>query len=235
MVTENGGAVEEIGERLKKAGKGFGAFNRWFGSYNLQPSTKMIIVKRVLTPMAIYGLEVCPLRKEEERRLNTVHMTWLRRACNKTRWDMLTNEEIRVRCGCEIQISELIKREQLRYWGHLVRMDDSRLPKKMYRWQTPPDWRRSRGRPQMRWGDNIKHSVEELSQVAGLGEHQQGEISWPVVEALALERNEWRTAIGKLGIEAQNDDCAEFLQIYEDRIPTLTNIINYDHNYHLTS
>jgi hypothetical protein len=165
VVSEAGGCEEEIGERLKKAGQAYGAFNRWFRSSKLSTSTRMVVVQRVLVPSATYALEVAALRKEEESRLDVAHMTWLRRTSDVTKLDMIKNEEVRLRCGGEVRLSRRVNREQLRYWGHLIRMDKKRLPQLMYRWEAPEEWRRTRGRPKLRWLDNIKSSLEELGLV----------------------------------------------------------------------
>jgi hypothetical protein len=42
-----------------------------------------------------------------------------------------------------------IQRRHLKWYGHLLRMEDSRWPKKIYQWT--PHGRRRRGRPQHSW------------------------------------------------------------------------------------
>ena len=46
----------------------------------------------------------------------------------------------------EQSILDRIQRRQLKWYGHLLRMEDSRWPKKIYQWT--PHGRRRRGRPQ---------------------------------------------------------------------------------------
>ena len=51
-----------------------------------------------------------------------------------------------VRPGYIISPEFAIQRRRLKWYGHLLRMEDSRLPKKIYQWT--PHGRRIRGRPQ---------------------------------------------------------------------------------------
>ena len=53
----------------------------------------------------------------------------------------------------EQSILDRIQRRQLKWYGHLLRMEDSRWPKKIYQWT--PHGRRSRGRPQLSWRNQV--------------------------------------------------------------------------------
>ena len=53
----------------------------------------------------------------------------------------------------EQSILERIQRRQLNWYGHLLRMEDSRWPKKTYQWTQRG--RRRRGRPQQSWKNQM--------------------------------------------------------------------------------
>ena len=53
----------------------------------------------------------------------------------------------------EQSILDRIQRRQLKCYGHLLRMEDSRWPKKIYQWT--PHGRRRRGRPQQSWKNQV--------------------------------------------------------------------------------
>ena len=53
----------------------------------------------------------------------------------------------------EQSVLDRIQRRQLKWYGHLLRMEDSRWPKKIYQWK--PHRRRSRGRPQQSWRKQV--------------------------------------------------------------------------------
>ena len=53
----------------------------------------------------------------------------------------------------EQSILDRIQRSQLKWYGHLLRMEYSRWPKKIYQWT--PYGRRRRGRPQQSWTNQV--------------------------------------------------------------------------------
>ena len=53
----------------------------------------------------------------------------------------------------EQSILDIIPRRQLKWHGQLLRMEDSRCPKKIYQWT--PHGRRRRGRPQKSWKNQV--------------------------------------------------------------------------------
>jgi len=73
-----------------------------------------------------------------------------------TRLDRHRNVDIRRELGIE-SILDLIERGQLRWYGHVKRMEDDRYLKKFLEWT--PKGRRPVGRPRMRI-NNIKEAIE---------------------------------------------------------------------------
>ncbi|PSN47039.1 hypothetical protein C0J52_09357 [Blattella germanica] len=55
--------------------------------------------------------------------------------------------------------TEDIKTAQLRWFGHVKRMREDRLPKKIFEWQ--PMGRRKRGRPTITWTEGILKTMRE--------------------------------------------------------------------------
>ena len=53
----------------------------------------------------------------------------------------------------EQSILDRIQRRQLKWYGHLLRIEDSRWPKKIYQWT--PHGRRRRGRPEQSWRNQV--------------------------------------------------------------------------------
>ena len=54
---------------------------------------------------------------------------------------------------------EDIKTQQLKWYGHVPRMEEGRLPKVVMKWSTPG--RRKRGRPKATWAEGIRRLVGE--------------------------------------------------------------------------
>ena len=70
------------------------------------------------------------------------------------RINRVRNEEIRRRCRKKASVSERMDQSTLRWFGHVERMEDDRLAKKVYilEMQGP----RCRGRPHKRWMYGVK-------------------------------------------------------------------------------
>ena len=71
----------------------------------------------------------------------------------KTKRDRIRNYTIRE----QLEVAPLIKKiekGQLRWLGHIERMNDERIAKR--RWNLRPDRRKSVGRPRKRWLDEVE-------------------------------------------------------------------------------
>jgi len=64
-----------------------------------------------------------------------------------------------------IQLSNRIRRMQMKWSGRILRMSDNKTVKKVFSWE--PSSRRSRGRPKKRWMDCVEeylHRAESINQ-----------------------------------------------------------------------
>ena len=87
-----------------------------------------------------------------------------------TRRDRVRNLEIRRELRVEPLLEE-IERIQLRWYAHVVRMADNRLPKKYLLWQ--PSGSRLVGRPRKRWIDGIRVAIEKRGDALSTIEESQ--------------------------------------------------------------
>ena len=69
------------------------------------------------------------------------------------------NEYIREQVDAEDTILDDITRKQLIWYGHVQRMNPTRLPKIMINWK--PEGREKQGCPQRTWKDGIYRAVNE--------------------------------------------------------------------------
>ena len=76
------------------------------------------------------------------------------------------NEYIRGKMDAPDTILGEITRKQLIWYGHVKRMDPTRLPKIMIKWK--PEGRKKRGRPRRTWKDGIYTAMSERN--LGMGE-----------------------------------------------------------------
>jgi hypothetical protein len=73
----------------------------------------------------------------------------------KENWRILTNEEIYAMVK-NPTITETIRVHRLRWFGHLLRMEENRIPPKIY---INSETIRLRGRPRNRWQDEVREYV----------------------------------------------------------------------------
>ena len=83
----------------------------------------------------------------------------MRSACGVTWRDRHTNQELRERCGVEVNVVEAVGRKTLTWFGHMERMTDDRLTKRVYESEVEGVGRR--GRPRMRWKDGVNKCLRE--------------------------------------------------------------------------
>lgn len=113
---------------------------------------KMVMYTSILRPILMYGHEAWALNTKAKSKLEACEMRVLRLIRGVTRRDRRRNEEVRVELGVE-NVVELVERGQLRWYGHVRRMEEQRVPRKYLEWT--PEGRRSVGRPRVRWSDNV--------------------------------------------------------------------------------
>ena len=107
-------------------------------------------------------------------------MRKLRSICNVTWKDRVTNHEVLTKCQIP-GIEAFLLRSQLRWAGHVARMENTRLPKIMLYGQLEK-YPRPEGRPLLRYKDKLKSNINTL---------KLGERDW---ERLCLERSQWRAS-----------------------------------------
>ena len=119
---------------------------------------KILIYTSILRPILLYGHEAWSLTKRTKSKIQACEMKVLRIIKGVTRRDRIRNEIIRQQLGVE-SILKVIEKSQLRWFGHMKRMEMNRYPRHYY--ESRPQGRRRVGRPKMRWRDNIKAYVED--------------------------------------------------------------------------
>ena len=95
------------------------------------------------------------MNAQERSKIEVFEMMCLRKICGIRRVDRARNAIIRERCRCELSVLERIERNVLKWFGHLGRMGEERLVKRVYRANV--EGNRGRGKPQRRWRDEVKY------------------------------------------------------------------------------
>jgi hypothetical protein len=110
-------------------------------------------------------------------KLNSTEMDFWRRSALLSRKDKIRNTVIKQKMNVARSLLEDINTKQLKWYGHVQRMEEGRLPKQVMRWNPPG--RRKRGRPKLTWMEGIRGQMGEKGLV---------EEDWN-------DRDEWRKKI----------------------------------------
>nr|VZI04528.1 unnamed protein product [Spirometra erinaceieuropaei] len=133
--------------------------------------------KAVILPTLLYGAETWTVYTRQARRLNHFHLSCLRRILRLNWQDRIPDTDVLERTGMLSKYA-ILRQMHLRWSGHLVRMDDERLPKRLFYGDVATGSRRQGG--QIR---RYKDTLERL---------QINPTNW---EELALDRLTWRRTV----------------------------------------
>nr|VZI42937.1 unnamed protein product [Spirometra erinaceieuropaei] len=153
---------DEVANRISKASQAFGRLHSTvWNRHGLQLSTKLKMYKAVILP------------------------TCLRRILRLNWQDRIPDTKVLERTGI-LSIYAILKQMQLRWSGHLVRMDDERLSKRLF-YGDVATGSRCQGGQIRRYKDSLKSSLKRL---------QINPTNW---EELARDRPTWRRTV-KTGV-----------------------------------
>ena len=178
IVHQNGKIKDEVLNRTRKARNMYCSLsNIIFGKKEIQPTTKLQIYNAIIEPTLLYGSESWPVTEGKISSITAIEMKCYRRIAGKTKRDMIRNERIREGLKQE-SIGGKLRKRQMKWFGHVLRMDEERKPRQMMEVRT--EGRRGRGRPRMSYMDNIENQARERGK--GMGE----------LRRMARDRDEWR-------------------------------------------
>jgi len=89
---------------------------------------------QVVISTLLYGAELWPLPVTQMKTLEAAHHKFQRRLLGITWKDNVRNEEIRKTTGRQ-KLELVIKERRLRWLGHVLRMEDSRVPRQAIQWE----------------------------------------------------------------------------------------------------
>ena len=182
---ENGSMDGEIDHRLAEGNRVMGALREIFKK-GVSRDVKMKLYESVFIPTITYGCEAWVMNAKVRKKIEVLEMRVLREIACVRRVDRVRNTRIRNMCGSSVSLVGLVERRILRWFGHLIRMNEDRLVKRIMMWEI--EGGRGRGRRGKRWADGVKEIVRELG------------LFWEGDVELEEDRKGWRDLVGG-GIE----------------------------------
>ena len=140
---------KDLDNRLSKASSSFGRLSkRVWQSHSLRLSTKLQVYRVVVVTTLLYGTETWVLYRKQIRLLERLHQHCLRSILGIKWQDHVSNEEVFERASLP-SIEFILLKVQLRWAGHVTRMEDVRVPKAVFL-SEPQEGRRDPGAPRKR-------------------------------------------------------------------------------------
>lgn len=162
--SKNGKSTQDVINKIGQGRRVINQLNSVLWSGKISKKIKITLYRTIVESITTYGAEVWELNKKEKDKLISLEMDYWRRSCRISRLEHVRNTRIREIVGERETILDTIDNKRLIWYGHLLRMNENRWPKKVYQW-TPPE-KRKRGRPPRRW----KQDIEETMNSRGLQE-----------------------------------------------------------------
>nr|VZI44044.1 unnamed protein product [Spirometra erinaceieuropaei] len=153
--------ADEIARRISDAHHAFGHFQiTVWNRHGLQLSTELKMYKVVFLWTLLYGTETWTVYTKPARRPNHFNLSFPRRIL-RLRWqDRIPNTDVLERTGI-LSIYTMLRQMQLRSSSALVRMDEERLPKRLFYGDVATGSRRQGGQI-LRYKDTLKSSLKRL-------------------------------------------------------------------------
>ena len=185
----DGSLEAEIKGRICKASKSFGALeDRVWSDKSLTLNTKLTVYETCVITSLLYASETWTIYQRHIKSLERFHQNCFRHILS-IKWQSCTPDtEVLSKAKC-MSISARVIKSQMRWTGHLVRMDDSRLPKRLFYGELSSG-KRPQHKPRKRFKDCVKANLKHMAIPVGSWEDSCG------------NRGSWRKLI--------HDGCALF-------------------------
>ena len=125
-------------------------------SRDITLSTKVCLVKAMVFPVVMYGCESWTINKAECQRIDTFELWCWRRLLRVPSTAWRSNQSVLKEISPEHSLEELMLKQKLQYFDHMIRRADS-LEKTLMLGKI--ESRRRRGRLKMSWLDGITDSM----------------------------------------------------------------------------
>ena len=138
---------------------------------------KVRLYESLVMSTMLYSAELWPLTIPQKKKLDAAYLKFQRRLLGITWKDKVRNEDIRNQTKLQ-RMDLIIKERRLRWLGHVLRMEDDRIPKQAIRWQMDSCSRRRPGRPRLNWIDTVTRDLKSIG------------MAWEEAEQAAVDKED---------------------------------------------
>ena len=123
---------DEVLCHISRASQAFGRLHtRVWHELGISIKTKLSVYRAVVLLSLLYGCETWTCYRRHTKKLDQFHLSCLRKVLCVSWKEHVPNQEI-LRWAELTGIEAMLNQAQLRWLGHVTRMDDSRLPKQLF-------------------------------------------------------------------------------------------------------
>ena len=180
VLNARGNADDDVQRRIALASAAFGRLSqRVFLNKDLRSATKVAVYRSVCLSILLYTSECWIVYRRHLRCIERFHTQCLQRILGLRWWHMVPHVDIRRRAGID-SIETIIVERHLRWAGHVRRMPENRLPRRIYYGELAGG-RRHVGGPKKRHKDNLAAWL------------RAGNVDPGSFEQLSGDRQTWKT------------------------------------------
>ena len=228
QISDDASTSKEIKNRLKQSAAAFSKlYQRIWKKRHIKLKTKVKTYRAIVIPCMIYGSETWNCGKSDLRKLDGLQYRQLRTITGKTFRDKVSHVQLlqSIKFGPNqnflwaipedetknpnlTSIETMVRLSRLRYFGHVLRMNDSRLPNIMIHGEINKG-SRGMGRPKINYRSCIK---EDLKKFDLWDECQQSSL-----HDMISNRTKWRNSIIKGSLIHQSNWENHRIKLSENR------------------
>ena len=181
LLSSDGLASRDVASRVAKASAVFGALRiPVFANKTLSLRCKRRVYEAVVLSTLLYGAETWTTKACHLRKLNTFHHHCVRSIVGISRrqqWvSRITSDKRASTLGVEADLVTVIRGHRLRWLGHVARMDDNRMPKRVLFGELQA--RRPPHGLKRRWRDVVSDDLSQLQLQSSWFTACQDRLAW---------------------------------------------------------
>ena len=142
-----------------------------------------------VVPASAYGLETLALSELHQHKRQVFENNWIRRIAGVRRVERWRMKDMREEVGTKACIVGKIVKSRMKWAGHMVRMKDTKLPKRSSETKKH-DGCRKRGIPQLSWEDCVKRDLRKAEEEEKWRINTNNRDQWKRITKVAVHRSD---------------------------------------------
>jgi hypothetical protein len=160
LVNTTATCEQEVNARIGKTWGRFNQMKKLWGIKSMNTDIKMRVYNAFVLPILLFGSETWALTEKQIEQLERVYSGCLRQMLNVRVSDRHRLVDIRAMCGT-VSLADHLAASCLRWFGHVMRMDEGRIPHVALHSTLHGVTKRPRGRPPMKWQTRVLKHLQQ--------------------------------------------------------------------------